>query len=1192
MPTSPTAAIGRGLRTTVSVVDQLAIGGMLQWTMVGSGLGGIADLRLLDELGDGQRMETAFRPQVVLRRGGATLFNGELLGWSGVRNSDSAVTAIDFDLAPTLRAAGLASGVTDDTTVEITFRSTILSSYAAAAAPPLGRPLGQGDPLRNQARFSGTLTGQPVSSELTATSLALPTSVLSTSIYAVNGAVGAVGAAFGDVVTYRVRLGLPLTSARQVEIVAVGPGLAGAVVFDAGVNGGIPAAGHVRFGPLGSYGAATPTLTAITDVDGRAALQIDLGDVLPLYADGPSTIELLISAPVPPGVPVVFEARETEANAFGSTATAAGPRATLALIEPRLGLQLATVYASNDYASWTGTGGPFGYDPYFGQFGGIISSGGLDGEPFNDRLSGIDGDDDVTFIIAVDNRAAAAAHDVVIRATLPDGFAIPQDGEWLRVTNGAGTPLAVSGELFDPAGGLRLDPSTPLAAYSATNGLNVLLIGYTLRTSSRLDAGAAVRASTASVVQYATLPGGTNRAPSAPASATTETVATAPRTAISLLTSDLPGTIGPALALGEAATFQLSVVVPEGLSRGLTLGIPIPSGFEAVGATLISLGANITVQSQTMNGAGIVFGDTVNAPDSADTEADRIRIEVAIRPIQTPSGAAPHLVAIEGQASIAAGSSRATTASAPVTVTVGEPVAPSATLALVGSTLANGATATFRATILLPPGLSTGLRILDTLPAGLDYVAGSARVVEAGGVVSDGRLALTPPTALVEGRLLTLDFGRVAAPFSVSRQVVVELEARLTGGTIGATLASSMAVETGYARSSPSIVSGRVVNSAPSITGLPTSQAGRDDTILSPFTGLRVTDPDGGQQTLRITLGNTANGVLAPLGGGAYDPRTGIYTMTGTAAEVSAAAAALRFVPTRHQAGFGQTVLTDFAATVQDGAASSGAVLTRLSTTQTNSTPVIRNADPCFVATAGTPMRPFTGLLLQDADRGQVATLTIRIDPLAGVLTGAGPGRYNPGTGVFTSTGTAEALTVEAGQLLFTPDRRAATGEVSVAFALDDGAGGRARDTGTIAVTGTTLGTTVPEDLVTPLFIGPGPTNVVAVAPAGQARLTGTAGRDVFFVDGAAGQQAGTVTGFAGGDTIVLWGFRAGVSVLGWSDDDGLAGQTGRTLQADITGQGTSMTRMTFAGLGATDSDRFTITSGRVSGFDYLSVVA
>lgn len=496
-----TGIVGRDLRTSVSVVDQLAVGGALEWTVSGSGLGGISDLHLLDTLGDGQRMDTVFRPQVVIRRGSATLFSGELLGWSGARSAQTATTAINFDFAPTLRAAGLSGGLSDDDTVAVTFHSRILSLYAAVQAPPLGRLLGQGDPLRNTALFSGTIAAAPVNSDATIAGLTLPTSLLTTSIYAVNGVVvtGAAHAAFGDVVTYRMKLELPLTSAHRVQLVATVPGLVGAFVFDLHGASAAPASGHAQFGPDGSYTAAQPIVSAQTDAAGNVVLGFDFGDVQPVYGSGSGTIDLLVSAPLTPGPSLAFTAVETEANSFGLQVAATALRPGFMLDEPFLRIQTATVYASNDGALWTGTGGPFGYSPDFGQFGGVISSAGLNQEPFADRLSGVDASDDITFVIAVEGLVPGAkAYGVVVRATLPPGFMIPNGGASVSVTDGAGTPLAYTGDLFDPQGGLALDPAAPIGGYDADSGLNVLLISYTLRTADNLDLSIPVHASTLS----------------------------------------------------------------------------------------------------------------------------------------------------------------------------------------------------------------------------------------------------------------------------------------------------------------------------------------------------------------------------------------------------------------------------------------------------------------------------------------------------------------------------------------------------------------------------------------------------------------------------------------------------------------------------------------------------------------------
>jgi len=642
----------------VTVLDQLAVGGALEWTVSGSGLGGIPDLRLLDTLGDGQRLDTVFRPQVAIRRGSVTLFSGELLGWSGVRSAQTATTTINFDLAPTLRAAGLSGSMTDDSTVTITFHSHILSLYAALQAPPLGRQLGQGDPLRNTALFSGSVAGALASSDPAAAVPTLPTSLLTSSIYAVNGVrvVGAVQAAYGDIVTYRMRLELPLSAARGVQLVAAAPGLVGAFVFDAHSAGTAPPSGHAQFGPDGSYTAVQPVVTAATDAAGNAVLGFNFGDLQPVYGNGTGMIDVLVSAPLTPGALLAFTASEIEANAFGvRTAVTARP-ASLVLNEPSLRIQTATVYASNDDALWTGTGGPAAYSPDFNQFGDIISSAGLNREPFADRLSGLDAGDDVTFVIAVEGLVPGAkAYDVVIRAALPSGFVVPAGGASVSVTDGAGTPLAYSGDLFDPRGGLALDPGVSIAGYDADGGLNVLLISYTLATADALDLSVPTHTSTATIVRYATLPGGINRAaPSAAGNtATTEVATVQPSVTITLVATSDPATAGTLFGLAETGTFRITATLPEGLSRGLAIRAVLPAGFTAVSARVVTLGANITSQTQAADGAGgIIFGDTLNVADGQHTAGDQIQIEVIARSTRTADGPAPHVLTVQGAVSI------------------------------------------------------------------------------------------------------------------------------------------------------------------------------------------------------------------------------------------------------------------------------------------------------------------------------------------------------------------------------------------------------------------------------------------------------------------------------------------------------------------------------------------------------------
>ncbi len=1194
----------------MSLLDQLAPGGNLEWTVSGSGLGGIADLRLLDTLGDGQRLDTLFHPQVVIRRGSATLFSGDLLGWSGTRSADTAATAINFDLAPTLRAAGLAGGMSDDSTVSITFHSVIASLYAARQAPALGRVLGQGDLLRNTAVFSGTVAGTLSSSDPAAASLALPSSTLAASIYAVNGvlaagiagAAGTAHAAYGDIVTYRIQLGLPLTDAHHVQLTASLAGLTGPFVFDAaGTMGGSPG-GHAQFGPNGTYTATRPAATLTTDAAGNAAVLFDFGDIQSSIAH-PGTIDLLVSAPLAPGASLAASVTETEANSFGTPATVSATTAAVALNEPSLHIQTATVYASNDHANWTGTGGPFGYSPDFGQFGGVISSAGLATEPFADQLYGLDAGDDVTFVIAVENlMPGAKAYDVLVRAPMPDGFVAPGGDASITVSDGAGTPLAYSGNLFDPKGGLLLDPKAPIGGYDANSGQNILLISYTLRSTDRLDLSVPNHVSTAQIVSYATEPGWTNRVTQTAAAANTATTGVIniqPAVAVALVSTGNPNSASTLLALGGTATFRLTATLPEGLSRGLDLSILLPAWLTAVSARVVAVGANITPQFQVSDGhGGIAFGDTLNAPDGQDTVADQVVIEVTVRPDSLPGGAAPHTQTIQAAVSIGP-PGQVDTVTGSIAVGVADPAAPTITQAFAGTgQLANGQVATLRFTVTLPAGFSKDFRILDSLPTGLAYVPGSARVVQAGGVASHGAAALSAPSEQRTGSLLTLDFGAVDALSSANRQVTVELQVQ-AAALVGTTLINSVTVDSSYATAAAAALGATVADTPPTLAGFPGITAARDDTALLPFAGITVTDPDTGQQqTLQITLSSGANGFLTNLGAGRYDAAAGIYTVTGTADAVMAAAAALSFVPTRRQVSPGQQVLTDFSVQVRDSAGAGGpATVTRVAATAINTAPSVRNAAPGQMIFPGTQVRLFGGLLLQDPDVGQTETLTIRFaNPAIGTLRGTGPGHYNPATGLFTSTGTLAALMAEAAGLVFNAGDQ--PGDTLMTVTIDDGAGGIAQDTSMLTVSasapsmlpvGSAPPPFAPTALPPQLFVGSAPANLVAV-PAGSSVLAGTAGRDAYFVDGAAGLQSDTLTGFGGGDAVVLWGFRAGISTFAWSNSP--AGAAGRILRADIPGTGAATTSLNFAGRTANDTDRFAISLGRFNGLDFLSIVS
>ncbi len=107
-----------------------------------------------------------------------------------------------------------------------------------------------------------------------------------------------------------------------------------------------------------------------------------------------------------------------------------------------------------------------------------------------------------------------------------------------------------------------------------------------------------------------------------------------------------------------------------------------------------------------------------------------------------------------------------------------------------------------------------------------------------------------------------------------------------------------------------------------SITGTqPNQQPTTDEETIAPFAGVAISDTDSSQtETVTVTESNPANGALSDLDGGTYDPETGAYTISGSAAAINAALGGLEFAPTPNLVAPGQTITTAFTITATDTA--------------------------------------------------------------------------------------------------------------------------------------------------------------------------------------------------------------------------------------------------------------------------------
>ena len=300
---------------------------------------------------------------------------------------------------------------------------------------------------------------------------------------------------------------------------------------------------------------------------------------------------------------------------------------------PILTLQTASLFASADDSTFTGTGGPAAFDPFTGQFAGLVSSLGLAGESFNDQVYDVDAGDQVTFVIALQNFANVPGYDIKLRDTLPVGFILA--GSDLTVVDGAGNILRYSGNLFDAASGMTITP--PIAAYDDNSGANVVLVTFTAYATNAIKLPGATVSNTAQVVSYAASSGGANIASSVISASTN--VQTGP-----LLVASTANQPAATLQAGQTASFNVVVTLPEGTVTDFRIDELLPqigsSWLQLVSTEIISVGSHLTASMPVtvQPGGAIQLGTVVDAADNLVTPADQIVVRVTVRGAGTTAG--------------------------------------------------------------------------------------------------------------------------------------------------------------------------------------------------------------------------------------------------------------------------------------------------------------------------------------------------------------------------------------------------------------------------------------------------------------------------------------------------------------------------------------------------------------------------
>ncbi len=709
----------------------------------------------------------------------------------------------------------------------ITFRVIVQEEFTDDY-PSSDSSVDQGDSLNNAADVEGRLldtqsfapTGNNVTDDSTA-SFSIGRSDLSKSIYAINSdtnlptdASGNIMINPGDEVTYRLTYDLPTSDVEELTFADYFP----LPVFDVddpdqdGASGpawtfssagGIPASGVVTLGNSDTFyqymvdginngtGDLTPSTNNTTPtVDPVLAIDAASNKLMIYYANyddtrnSATTVDLFftitVSAePFADGLLLTNQgyAFEGSTNSDDSTADAI---IQFVLGEPVLVGKKGIVWTSNPNSVFdpntTGPGGVTFTDPTTApRWTGTINSSGLDANPIDSNIQGVDAGDIVTFAITIENQGTSldGAFDIQLRDILDTAFyQIPTTGLNLQIYYGDGVEAipyrSVDGSCtVDPAanndscgeeifeeGIEMIDPVGEGAcqAHDPNLGNNVIMITYDLQIRPDVIPGDTVN--TVHLMNYAGSEGGPNHLPEDQTDTANATVLADFEKTLegTQVTRTNPGDVG----IGELVTYTLTATVPEGEIPHASMTDQLDGGLVFAGCTSViaySGGAATTdvttdlipndfsgvcqtteVSGVTNNGTTINFdlGNITNTNrDDNDAETLEITYQAVVTNVLGNQGGtllnnAAEFFMDEDGAGGAAPTSLGTDAADDVTV-----VEPDISLNKVANPTSTDAGNTVTYTVTLTNGNAATdtdayeLEWTDTLPAGTTYVSGT-----------------------------------------------------------------------------------------------------------------------------------------------------------------------------------------------------------------------------------------------------------------------------------------------------------------------------------------------------------------------------------------------------------------------------------------------------------------------------------
>jgi len=228
------------------------------------------------------------------------------------------------------------------------------------------------------------------------------------------------------------------------------------------------------------------------------------------------------------------------------------------------------------------------------------------------------------------------------------------------------------------------------------------------------------------------------------------------------------------------------------------------------------------------------------------------------------------------------------------------------------------------------------------------------------------------------------------------------------------------------------------INDAPTATNLSSTSTYNEGDASVAITDIVVSDIDTGDTiTATLTLADTATGSLSANDGASYTPGTGVWTITGTVAQVNTALANLVFNPTVNN-----EVDTSISVNVDDGDEDGSGALTGtidLNVTPVNDAPIATNLSSGTNYDASDSVVALNDIVISDVDSGETVTATLTLANVnAGSLSANNGATYNATTGVWTITGSVAQVNNALANLEFSPVANN-TLDTTVAISIDDG---------------------------------------------------------------------------------------------------------------------------------------------------------